>query len=80
MNDMPSIDHASNSFTLNTYVWFRWDPTAWPSKIQWAIEPAGAARAKRLDRVTFAVLVTAYATTTLLLTSQPISAGNAAAG
>lgn len=30
LNSVPAIDLAANSFTFDAYVWFRWDPAAWP--------------------------------------------------
>lgn len=42
LNSVPSIDLVSNSFKFDAYLWFRWDPAAWPPKLQQATVPAAA--------------------------------------
>lgn len=46
MNNVPRVDLVSNSFAFDAYVWFRWDPAAWPPHVQQATAPAGAAAAE----------------------------------
>ena len=43
LNSVPSIDLVSNSFKFDAYLWFRWDPAAWPPKLLQETMPAAVA-------------------------------------
>lgn len=40
LNSVPSVDLVSNSFKFDAYLWFRWDPAAWPPKLRQPTAPA----------------------------------------
>ena len=54
MSNIPKVNMVSNSFKFNAYVWFRWDPAAWPPKVQQATPPVGANAAASPDETTTA--------------------------
>ena len=34
VNNIPQVDLRANTFEFDAYIWFRWDPAAWPSSAE----------------------------------------------